>query len=583
MTSNQIRIRDPNEGTMMLHLSLTGNPWTDMGIVGLCQELQDGSPTFLAKPPMWMEHEVIVSVYNDAKAMEHMRDWFYDMMRVRWNQLYWPSKPAKVLKRSLIQKDGFVDSSENLSLLPGEKTLVKDTLKEKGVPTSSIKDAMPLTQDRLNYVGTRSDRDKVQKQMRTVVKDFIENWMTSDGTKRCDLCGRSSDKLEPATQSMNPLMNKYHNNRVRGSTNTSGYYHCCHICRLTNLCASLDANIPFVYDGSSKQAFLILPDIADLELLGRVHKRLGGNLLDLSELSRLHTSTNLRAYWWHDPYSLSLVLFHNIFYEFSIQEENGEAEWSFEPTADRRKVNRWLILPFIREKNVRFGNIHAVQVDDRLYDYIKPIPMDGGAQSLQLVPDILSLITPRSRHPKGIAIVQCLSKAIATSDVSMLKSAMFRLWKHSDTVNYYARRVLLSQFIQHFLEVNAVLNDELRADLRAIGIIIGSAFSHDVTIISKLYNISNEGAFRSVISQVLFRLYKLGTGGKPVEDGKLKIESQGETREITRVKQERITRILDQLSSENWKEMAETLSTFASLSAFNANFDRSRGEERSGE
>jgi len=575
MADNQTRIRDPNEKTKELHLSLTGNIWTDIGIVGLCQELQDGSPTFLEKPPVWTEHEVIISIYSDTESMAEMTERLYDIMRTRWNQLYWPSKPAKVLNRSVIRKDGFVDSSENLSLLSGEKKLVRDTLKTKGIPTSSIKDTVSLTQDRLHYVGTRSDRDKIKKQMKSVVRDFTENWMTSDGKNLCDLCGRASDELKTATQSINPLLNKYQNNRVRGFRSSNGYYQQCSICYFTNLCTSLDANLPFVYDGPNKQVSLILPDTADLELLGRIRKRLSGNLLDLGKLSQLHTSTNLRTYWWHDRYSLSLVLFHNIFYEFSIQEDTGEEEWSFEPTVNRRKVIRWLILPFIREKNVRFGNIHAVQVNDRLYDYIKPIPMDEGVQSLQLVPDILSRITPRSRHPNGIAIVQSLSKAIATSDTSLLKSAVFRLWKHSDAINYYAKRGLLSRFIQHFLEVNAVLDEELRDDLRALGIIIGSAFSHDVTLISKLYNVSSENTFRSALSQVLFRLYKLSTSGKLTEDGKLKVEAQGETREITRVKTDRFTRVLDQLSSQNWKEMAETLSTFASLSAFNANFSKS--------
>ncbi len=120
-----------------------------------------------------------------------------------------------------------------------------------------------------------------------------------------------------------------------------------------------------------------------------------------------------------------------------------------------------------------------------------------------------------------------------------------------------------------------MLDEELRDDLRALGSIIGSAFSHDVTLISKLYNVSSENTFRSVISQILFRLYKLSASGKLTEDGKLKVEAQGETREITRLKTDRFTRIIDQLSSQNWKEMAETLSTFASLSAFNANFSKS--------
>jgi hypothetical protein len=576
MENNQSQRIDLNRSTVELQLSLTGNPWTDVGIVSFCHEIQDNLPAFLEKPPFWTEYEVSLSVYYDSESMKEMEEWLYDIMRTRWNQLYWLSKPAKIFDRSLILKNGFVDSSEKLSLLSEEKKRVKDILKEKGVPASSIKDTMPLTQDRLNYAGTRSDRNNIQKQMKNIVIDFINNWITSDGTKRCDLCGRYSDKLNKATQSINPLMNKYHNNRVRNFTSSNDYYQQCPICYFTNMCTVLDANIPFVFDGSSKQRFLIFPDVPNLELLGRVYKRLGRNLIDLSELSQLHTSTNLRAYWWHDPYSLSLVLFHNIFYEFSIHEDNGEEEWSFEPTVDKRKVNRWLILPFIIDKNVRFGNIHVIQVDDRLYDYIKPIPTDGEVQPLQLVPDILSRISPSSRHPKGIEIIQCLSKAIATSDVKLLKEAVFLLWKHSDAINCYIKQISLSRFIQHFLEVNDMLNDELRADLRAMGIIIGSAFSHDVTLISKLYNVSSEGAFRSVINQVLFRLYKLSTSGKITEDGKFRVEAQGEPRNITRVSQERLTRVLDQLSSENWKEMAETLSTFASLSAFNANFSKSQ-------
>jgi hypothetical protein len=42
------------------------------------------------------------------------------------------------------------------------------------------------------------------------------------------------------------------------------------------------------------------------------------------------------------------------------------------------------------------------------------------------------------------------------------------------------------------------------------------------------------------------------------------------------LRQERIRHILDEISPENWKEMAETLSTFVSLSAFNANVFESK-------
>ena len=163
-----------------------------------------------------------------------------------------------------------------------------------------------------------------------------------------------------------------------------------------------------------------------------------------------------------------------------------------------------------------------------------------------------------------------------------MKDAIFNLWKHTDAINVRFDPQLeaphplgmLRQFIQHFLEVNAVLNEKLREDLRALGYTIGSVFSRDVTLISKLYNVSSEGAFRAVLNQVIFRLYKTGLDGEVGEDGKLRVKVKNEGKSITRIKRERVTRILDELHQENWQRIAETLSTFTSLSAFNENFSK---------
>ena len=54
-----------------------------------------------------------------------------------------------------------------------------------------------------------------------------------------------------------------------------------------------------------------------------------------------------------------------------------------------------------------------------------------------------------------------------------------------------------------------MLNEELRDDLRALANAVGSVFYRDVTLISKLYNISSENAFHSVLKLVMFRLYKV--------------------------------------------------------------------------
>jgi len=561
--------------TMLLTLSLTGNPWTDMGIVSLCQQLNPEQQSFLARPVVWMEHEVIISVYNDKHSLKEMELWFYDMLRGQWNEIFWLSKPAKVFNRDHVFKEGFIDESAQFPLTKEQWQQHKDKLK------SLFKDSVAISQTRLNYLGTRLDRSKIQKQLENIIKSFIKEALGSKGTKNCDLCGHSNDDLENATQSINPLLNKHHNVKIREFASGNTYYQICPTCYLTNLCTALNKNIPFVYDVSNQQTSLILPDVPDLELLRKILVRLEENLRDLSVKKELYTSTNLREYWWNDPYSLALVLFHSIFYKFSIKEYIEE--WSFDPVANKNQfityLNRWLIIPFVRKTNVRFGNIHVVEVDHRLYDFIKPIPLNDGTD-LRLVPDILSRI--KQKRPDGILVIRHLCQAIGTSNTALLNTALFELYKHGDAITFIPQAGrphpvrLLPQFVQYFLEVNEMLDKELRNDIRALGTSIGLAFFHDVTLISKLYNVSNESAFRAVLNQIMFRLYKLSTSGKTTQEGKLLVESQGESREITRISQERVTNILDQLSEENWKEMAETLSTFACLSAFNANFFKSK-------
>jgi hypothetical protein len=564
--------------TTLLTLSLTGNPWTDMGIVSLCQQLNPEQQSFLSRPVVWTEHEVIISVYSDVDSMKEMEIWFYDMLRGRWNEIFWLSKPAKVLNQKHVFKEGFIDESAQFPLTKEQKELIKDKL------NGSSKDSEKIAQMRLNYIGTPQNAVDTKNNLKTTIGKFVESWITQKGKKYCDLCGRLNDDLETATQSINPLLNKHHNVKIREFASGNTYYQICPICYLTNLCNALNKNIPFVY--SNKQRTLILPDISDLKLLSSVITRLDSNLLDLNTKGEkeegLHTSTNIRDYWWHDPHSLSLVLFHHIFYRFSNQ------EYIWDPIAFKREsiphLNRWLIIPFTKPQNVRFGNIHVVEVNYRLYDFIKPIPLNDGTD-LRLVPDILSRMKPKSKRPDGILVIRHLCQSIATSDTALLNTALFelyKLYKPSDALNFHLQAGrshpvrLLPQFVQYFLEVNEMLDKELRNDIRALGTSIGLAFSHDVTLISKLYNVSNESAFRAVLNQILFRLYKLSTSGKATQDGKLLVESQGESREVTRISQERVTNILDQLSEESWKEMAETLSTFACLSAFNANFFKSK-------
>lgn len=563
-----------------LTLSLTGNPWTDFGIVSLCEALRISNPLFLVEKPFLTENEVIITI--DVSDVETVETWFNEMLRSRWNQIYWLSRVGKILNRSLTyDEEGFVVTDEKTRFTEGDKARIKELS-----PQMQVKDEMPIAQARLNFIGfigkegKTGDAQKIRKQKEAIIYNFVTNWISPEGKKVCDISGRPSDKLEKVLQMVNPFSNKHHNIKVRGFLRSNSNFELGPILHFVNLCTTFEPHIPFVYNPSTKPdptTFLILPEIADLSLLAQVYARLLINLKDISDKRELSTSTNLRGIRRiSDTYTLAITLFHNIFYRFTVESESdNESSWDFAPL-DRsgeihRQVTRWVIIPFVKKQNIRFGNFHVVEVDHRLYDFIRPIPFDNGDE-IRLVPDILSCIGFSA--PGGENALRHLSQAIATSDSQLMKNAIFELWKYAAVITFHPQKGaphpvrLLRYFIQHFLEVNAVLNEELRDDLRALANTVGKVFHRDVTLISKLYNISSENSFRSVLNQIMFRLYK--------------VSAAGAAKELFPIRQERIRHILDEMSQENWKAMAETLSTFVSLSAFNTNVFESKPQSNEG-
>ena len=553
------------KGHSSLVLELTGNPWTDFGIVSLCAELR--------YTPFHCELELTpheATITMDMVNMEKFEEWLNLTFQARWNQLYWLSRGAKILGRASLSYDnGFVDRDKSqMQTTQGDRDLIKEKWKN-----STVGDVMPLTQLRSNFIGINGNADKFRTEQQANIREFIENWQNPIGKKVCEMSGRTTAKPKKLLQVVNPFATKHHNTKVRGAHSSSTNPTIGQLYYLINLCATLDKDIPFSVNTAKRTTRLILPDIQDLELLTKVYARLKDNLKDLDQPNELWTFTNLRTmFGLTNQYSLVISLFHNIFYEFTpSDDEENEGEWDFSSLVEQtteavRRLTRWIIIPFTKGQNVIFQNFHTVEVDTRLYDFIKPIDFTG--RPIQLVPDIL--VRMSSRTPDGENAIGQISQAIATSTSSLMKVALFNLWKHQDAVLISPQRGaphparLLQSFINHFLEVNQVLDKKLREDLRAIGTTIGTIFYKDVTLISKLFNISSVNAFRDTLNVVTFRLYKFSTG----EDAKKAVP----------VKQERIDHILNELTDKNYKEIAETLSIYVCLNAYNAKVFESKSD-----
>ena len=569
MENQQMKFDLSDNSTLVLEL--TGNPWTDFGIVSFCEELR--STPFGCKLELTPQEATITT---DVANLEKFEEWLNQRFIERWNSLFWLSRGAKILGGTKLSYDehGYVDrEGSRIQTTEDERALIKEEWKG-----STVKDTMPLIQMRFNFVGIGNNAETFRTKQQQNIRDFIQDWQGERGKTVCEMSGRSCAKSKDLLQVVNPFSTKHQNTKVRGFYGSAVVPKVGSIYYLLSLCASLDENVPFVYDPAKKSTKLILPDIPNIELLAKVHERLRDNLKDDLRQKGLYPYTNLRTQMRvSNQYSLAISLFHNIFYEFTPpDDEENEGEWDFSPLVEQttesvNQLTRWVIIPFTKGQNVIFQNFHAIEVDTRLYDFIKPI--DFKPRPIKLVPNIL--VRMASRNPDGENAIGQLSQAIATSTPALMKVALFNLWKHQDSILISPQRGaphpvrLLRVFVNHFLEVNQVLNEGLREDLRAIGTTIGTIFYRDVTLISKLFNISSVNAFREALNVVMFRLYKFSTG----EDVKKAVP----------IKQERIDHILNGLTDGNYKEIAETLSTYVCLNAYNAKVFESKSNNAGGQ
>ena len=569
MENQQMKFDLSDNSTLVLEL--TGNPWTDFGIVSFCEELR--STPFGCKLELTPQEATITT---DVANLEKFEEWLNQRFIERWNSLFWLSRGAKILGGTKLSYDehGYVDrEGSRIQTTEDERALIKEEWKG-----STVKDTMPLIQMRFNFVGIGNNADTFRTKQQQNIRDFIQDWQGKGGKRVCEMSGRYCAKSKDLLQVVNPFATKHQNTKVRGFYGSAVVPKVGSIYYLLSLCASFDENVPFVYDPAKKSTKLILPDIPNIELLAKVHERLGDNLRDDLRQKGLYPYTNLRNQMRvSSRYSLAISLFHNIFYEFTPpDDEESEGEWNFAPLVEQttesvNQLTRWVIIPFTKGQNVIFQNFHTVEVDTRLYDFIKPI--DFKPRPIKLVPHILIRMT--SRNPDGENAIGQLNQAIATSAPVLMKVALFNLWKHQDAVLISPQRGathparLLRVFVNYFLEVNKVLDNSLREDLRAIGTTIGTIFYRDVTLVSKLFNISSVNAFREALNVVMFRLYKLSTG----EDVKNAVP----------IKQERIDHILNGLTDGNYKEIAETLSTYVCLNAYNAKVFESKSNNEGGQ
>ena len=207
MENQQLEFDSSN--TSSLVLELTGNPWTDFGIVSFCAELR--STPFSCKVEL-TPHEVTIT--TDVANLEKFEEWLNQRFMERWNSLFWLSRGAKILggTKLIYDEHGYIDrDGSQIPTTEDERALIKKEWKG-----STIKDTMPLIQMRFNFVGIGNNADTFRTKQQQNIRDFIQDWQGERGKKVCEMSGRSCAKSKDLLQVVNPFATKHQNTKVRG-------------------------------------------------------------------------------------------------------------------------------------------------------------------------------------------------------------------------------------------------------------------------------------------------------------------------------------------------------------------------------
>ena len=393
-----------------------------------------------------------------------------------------------------------------------------------------------------------------------LVPNVLANLMAVDGGAKAiehlvldAVAAKNSDLKQEA----NPLAANHHSNgKVRGP-------HASNAARvaegqfvLSCYFASLSPHKPFVTVPPSS-CTVYLPDNVPFDRALRLWKQLRFNVLRHPDDSGGTMYRNLPLNGDGEAMQL-LVLLDALQRTVPVTRESDDLN-----AEEVVELNNWLAISFSSGTGVAVGSVHRIEVPSKVFALIAPIapPERFKNQSnVAFVPDCLSGIRVSDATPQTY-FARALMMSAASDRWRAIEDAVFFLYKNvgrANTSNRYSAS-LLSHFCTHFAkEMNLMENEQLEA-CRRIGTLAGQAFNRDVTMISRLHNISSPEQLRENLALLSFRLFKASNG------------SEEDRHNLRQIKLEQFERVLSMAAGPDWEKAAQTISLFACLNAFNKN------------
>ncbi|MCW3095504.1 MAG: hypothetical protein JWL77_1122 [Chthonomonadaceae bacterium] len=549
---------------MELCYRLTCNPWSDRGAVILGDLLRrEGG---MVKNVEVTAGEIIIHFYGEV-TNEQIASRLAEIMQVRTDDLFVPNSLARALTQlrghsiSVTDERGRKASDLTVMVRPDEVVALKE---RKIVVKAGENKIYRLT---ASYPGMPADLRGINDNSNAIAQQVVEEMTDAPPEKAgaCALGDTVTKHLAPLTQSLHIFANKHHNASIRGFGSGNGYFRAGATWRYALALSATEMYHPF-FEARDKGTTVLLPITNDFNFLSAIHKRFKSGVLDdIRQFDVPTSATNIPHLYKADAYSSLVSLMHCLRNRLTLDVDTDDwAERTLLP-----RLTRWTTAQFKRATYVSFGTFKTIEVDHRLFGYVKPLPFQRKGQmaiEYMVVPQVFNRMT---WPDTGIA--GRFSQALVESSGSAMKTVLWEMYKTSSGFTFYYRKdeiaplVLFDAFLDHFVkETYNHMDIEIRNAAKDMGKLVGRAFPRDLTLLSKIYNIQDASGLREAIKMVLFRLEKMG-----IDQAKRTNISEHER--LWPIRNKPFETLLEGITDSNCREIADVFSIFASLNAFNAN------------
>ena len=397
---------------------------------------------------------------------------------------------------------------------------------------------------RLSYIDKKSDNYFNLGLNFKDSNDFTALIENTEKKNICPVCGSLSEKMIDIKQSINPLSNEHHNNKVEGFGNLRLKNKFCPKCNFLSLISFFDKYIPF-YQDDKNNVFLALPNIYDLSILEKIASNLSlnGQYIDLSNENITKYNKNIINFVNVSSNSASMLsLLNNIQNNFS--KDQPDDLFQILSSDELMEIVDWI---FIKKDSF---SINRIKANSNVYKILKP-QFDENGDEFYLVNDIFNKNTFKNFSRFKIEKFFKAFLDLNDKDISMY---LFEMVK-SD-VNFFNIYRFKELFLDQILGEIFMLDGEFKKACKSIAETIGKSFYMDIGLLSKFAYATDDKMFKEYLEEAFFLMAKKSALGS----------------DVAYSNQKELEIFFDELDEANFRETKSYFVSFMSSSALYTNY-----------